>query len=55
MHWCVVGTESVFVVAVVDGNLDADTGINEANDSSGNTDVVGRPSVGRTSKSRISS
>ena len=55
MHWCVVGTKPVLVVAVVDGNLDADTGVDEANDCGGDTDVVGRPSVGRTSKSKMSS
>lgn len=55
VHWCVVGTESVLVVAVVDGDLDADTGVDEANDSGGNANVVGRPSVGRASKSKISS
>jgi hypothetical protein len=51
VHWCMVSTQSVLVVAVVDGDLDTDTGIDQANDGGWDTDVVGSPSVGRTSKS----
>jgi len=51
VHWGVVRSETVLVVAVVDGDLDADTSINQANDSGGNTDEVGIPSVGGASKS----
>jgi hypothetical protein len=47
-----IGSKSVLVVAVVDGDLDTDTGIDEANDCGRDTDVVGGPSVGRASKSR---
>ena len=36
----VVCTQPVLVVAVVNSNLDTDTGIDEANDCSGNTDEV---------------
>ena len=53
VHGSVVGSESVFVVAIVDGDLDADTCVDQADDGSGNTDIVGVPSVGGTSKSVI--
>ena len=52
MHGSVVSTQSVLIVAVVDGNLNTNTGIDEANDSGGNTDVVGAPAVRGTGKSR---
>ena len=45
LHWSVIGTESVLVVAIVDADLDADTGVNQADDGSGNADVVGSTSV----------
>jgi hypothetical protein len=46
----VVGTETVLVTAVVDSNLDRNGSVNEANDSSGNADVVGVAAVSSTSK-----
>jgi hypothetical protein len=52
VHRGVVSSESVLVVAVVDGDLDADAGVDQANDGGGDTDVVGGPSVGRACKSR---
>jgi hypothetical protein len=52
VHRSMVSSKSVLVVAVVDGNLDTDTGVNEANDCGWDTDVVGGPSVGRTGKSK---
>jgi hypothetical protein len=51
VHWSVVCSKSVLVVAVVDGDLDADTGVDQADDGGRDTNVVGGPSVGRTSKS----
>jgi hypothetical protein len=45
-----VGSETVLVVAVVDGNLDGDGGINEADDGGGDADEVGVAAVGRTCK-----
>ena len=48
----VVSTQPVLVVAVVNSNLDTDTGINEANDCSGDTDEVCAPAVCSTSKSK---
>lgn len=45
VDWRVVGTEAILIVAVVDSNLDADTGVDQANDGCGNADVVGVPSV----------
>lgn len=51
VHGSVVSTQPVLVVAVVDGDLDTDTGVDETNDSGGDTDVVGVPAVRSTSKS----
>ena len=50
-----VSSQSVLVVAIVNSNLDADAGINEANDCCRNADVIGIPPVRRTSKSNDSS
>lgn len=52
MHRSVVSTEPVLVVAIVNGDLDTDTGVNETNDSCGNADVVGVPSIGSARESR---
>jgi hypothetical protein len=41
----VVGTKPVLVVAVVNGNLDTDTGVDETNDCGRDTDEVGVPAV----------
>lgn len=51
VHWCVVGTQAVFVVAVVDSHLDRDRGVDQTNDGSGDTDEVGVSAVRSTSKS----
>ena len=48
----VVSTQPILVVAVVNSDLDADTGIDKTNDCSWNTDEVGVPAVGGASKSR---
>lgn len=50
-----VGTKAVLVVAVVDGNLDAHTSINQANDSSRHPNEVGVSSVGRAGETEGSS
>lgn len=50
MHGCVVGAESVLVVAIVDGDLDADTGIDESDDGGWDTNEVGVAAVGGTGK-----
>lgn len=55
VHGCMVGTQSVLVVAVVDTDLDADTGVDQTNDGGGDTDVVGGSSVCSTSKPVITS
>lgn len=47
---CVVGTETILVVAVVDADLDRDGGVNEANDGGGDTDEVGVSAVGSASE-----
>jgi len=51
---CVVSTETVLVVAVVNGNLDGDGGINETNDGGGDTDVVGVSAVCGASETKQS-
>lgn len=51
VHGSMVSSKSVLVIAIVDGNLDADACVDQANDSSGNADVVGVPSVGGTCES----
>lgn len=53
VHRCVVGTETVLVVAIVDTNLDGNRGIDESDDSGRNTNKVCVPSVGSTSKSKM--
>lgn len=47
-----VSTQPVLIVAVVDGNLDTNTGIDKTDDGCGNADVVCAPAVCGTSKSR---
>ena len=51
VHRSMVSTQPVLVVAVVNGNLNTDTGVDKTNDCGRNTDVVGAPAVGSTSKS----
>jgi hypothetical protein len=51
----VVSTQPVLVVAIVNCNLDTDTGVDEANDSSRNTDEVGVPAVRSASESGVTS
>lgn len=50
VHGSVVGTQTVLVVAVVDGDLDGDGSVNETNDGGRNTNVVGVSAVGGTSE-----
>jgi len=49
VHRCVVCTQTVLVVAIVDGDLDRDRGVDQSNDSGWDTDVVGVSSVRSTS------
>lgn len=51
LHGSMVSSQTVLVVAVVDGNLDRDRCINQTNDSGRDSDVVGVASVGSTGKS----
>ena len=46
----VVGAQAVLVAAVVDGDLDGDGGVDEADDGGGDADVVGVAAVGGTGK-----
>lgn len=46
-----VSPKSVLVVSVVDGDLDRDRSINQTDDSSRDSNEVGVPAIGRTSKS----
>lgn len=48
---CVVGTEAVLVVAIVDTDFDGDRGVDQANDGSGNADEVGVATVSSAGKS----
>jgi hypothetical protein len=48
---CMVGTETVLVVAVVDADLDGDGSIDQADDGGRNADEVGVAAVGGTGKS----
>ena len=48
---CVVRSKTVFVVAIVDGNLDRHRGVNQANDSGRDSDEVGVPAVCGTGES----
>jgi len=54
VHWGVVSTETVLVIAVVDSDLDGDGSVNETNDGGWNTDVVGVAAVGSTGESGTS-
>jgi len=45
VHWGVVSSQAVLVVAVVDGDLDGDRSVNETNDGGWDTDVVGVATV----------
>ena len=51
VHGSVVSTQPVLVIAVVNGDLDTNTGVDKTNDSRGDTDVVGVPAVRSTSES----
>jgi hypothetical protein len=51
VHGSMVSSQPVLVVAVINGNLDTDTGVDKTNDGGGDTDVVGVPAVRSTSKS----
>lgn len=46
VHGSVVGTKTVLVITVVDGDLDRDGSIDQTDDSGGDTDVVGVSAVG---------
>lgn len=45
-----VGAKSVFVVSVVDGNLDRYGSVYQTNDSGRDTNKIGIPAIGRTSE-----
>ena len=51
MHWCVIGTESILIVAIVDCYLDRHRSVYQANDSGRDSDEVGVPAIGGTSES----
>ena len=50
MHWCMVCTKPVLVVAIVDSNLDRHRSVYQTNDSSRHPDEVGVPAIGGTSE-----
>lgn len=47
---CMICSQAVLVVAVIDSNLDRHRGVNQANDSGWYSDEVGVPAVGGTSE-----
>ena len=49
LHWCVVGTKTILVVAIVDGNLDRHRGVNQTDDGGRDADVVAVSAVGSAS------
>lgn len=51
VHGCMVGTESVLVVAVVHSYLDADAGVNQADDGCWDANVVRVATISGTGKS----
>ena len=51
VHWCMVGAQAVLVVAVVDGDLDGNGGVDQTNNRGGHTDEVGVSAVGCASES----
>ena len=55
MHGSVVGSQAVLVVAVVDGDLDADRGIDQTDDGGGDADEVCVPSVRSAGESKTAS
>lgn len=48
-----VGAQSILVVTVVDGNLDAHAGINETDDSRRYANEFGAPAVSRTCETNV--
>lgn len=50
---CVVSSQAVLVVAIIDGDLDGDGGIDETNDGGGDADEVGVPTVGGAGKTTL--
>lgn len=53
VHWCVVCSKAVLVVAVVDSYLDRDGCVNQSNDGRWDADEVGVSAVGGASESTI--
>lgn len=53
MHRCMVCSKAVLVVAIVHGDLDADTSINETNNCRRNANEVGIPSISSARKSNV--
>ena len=50
MHRCMVCTQTVFVVAIVDSYLDRHRRVNQTNDSRWDPDIIGVPTIGSTSE-----
>ena len=51
MDWCVIRSQPILAVTIIDRNLDRYGGIDETNDSGRNPDEVGVTSVRGASKS----
>ena len=50
MHRCMISTEAVFVVAIVDSNLNRYRCVYQTNDGGRNSDEIGVPAVSGTSE-----
>ena len=50
MDRCMICSQAVLVVAVIDSDFDGYRGVNQANDGGGYSDEVGVPAVGGTSE-----
>lgn len=52
MRGGVVGSQTILIIAVVDGDLDGDGSVDEADDGGGDADVVGVAAVGGTCEAK---
>lgn len=48
-----ISTQTVLIVAIVDGNFDGDGGVNQTNDCGGDSDKVGVPAVSCACKTAL--
>lgn len=51
MHRCVISTQAVLIIAIVDSNLDRHGSVDQTNHRGRHSDEIGVPAVGGTSES----